>query len=332
MTYEEGDIFQVTQRSRIFVNKKVDPKRVLLQRTYSVGLKDMSDEELLALWRQFEEELLTQNILQDARSKHTVPVVKMSFFISSENIFYQNYLYPQQKYNLAQFLEQTKEKQDPTMLFQIFFQVAAGIQALHSRNLVHLNLKPSNIMIGENNLAMVADYTSQPTYDPVFSAPELIASQQKSEMCDVYSLGCLIFYAFTGKEPYADLENKLDIPKQPFLLDYFNSCPAYSGIKLNKYAAEMIERCCKRNPEDRVSLDRIYEVLNKYAYPEKSKFSIYPAEHTLNQGKYLTKTNVLDVQELGKDDQVLKYDSQGKAEQEKPSNQPQEQNNQPENK
>ncbi|KAI9143720.1 kinase-like domain-containing protein [Paraphysoderma sedebokerense] len=79
---------------------------------------------------------------------------------------------------------------------------------LHKNNIIYRDLKPENVMVGENFDIKLLDFGSAyrvgtdyhvPT-TPNFVAPEVIAEDAYDASADVYSLGLLLFTAVTGLE------------------------------------------------------------------------------------------------------------------------------------
>ena len=109
---------------------------------------------------------------------------------------------------------------------QIFKGVCAGLQYAHDQDIIHCDLKPSNIMILENNTAKVMDFGVAKKVDnqtgartvagtPAYMAPE----QQRGFMrkqSDVYSLALCVYEALVGQVPWTvkgfDIANKKIVP------------------------------------------------------------------------------------------------------------------------
>ena len=100
---------------------------------------------------------------------------------------------------------------------RLIADVAAGLEALHRRGLVHRDVKPSNVMLRDNGSAVVADFglakgaphtaLTQPgqvlgTLD--YLAPELVRGGEATPASDIYSLGCVAFECLAGSPPFAD--------------------------------------------------------------------------------------------------------------------------------
>ncbi len=113
-------------------------------------------------------------------------------------------------------LVRTKGKLSVQQAANIIKQAAEGLAHAHQRNLIHRDIKPGNILVTPDGVAKVSDlglafYLNDPN-DPrigkiVGTADYLSPEQIKTPMdvttvSDIYSLGCTLYYAITGKVPF----------------------------------------------------------------------------------------------------------------------------------
>ena len=111
----------------------------------------------------------------------------------------------------------------------IFAQLLDGLEAMHSKNIFHRDIKPDNIMIGgddykfkfvdfgfsTDNIGLLNTFLGTPTY----AAPELHLKRNyfaKSE--DIFSLGVSLFVIVTGGLPF-----KLAVPNDSFYQYFIKS-------------------------------------------------------------------------------------------------------------
>ncbi|MFN3804133.1 MAG: serine/threonine-protein kinase [Pyrobaculum sp.] len=103
---------------------------------------------------------------------------------------------------------------------EMFKQLAGGLYDIHRHNVVHLDIKPENIMfrdklvkIGDMGIAKVitGSYVYSSYMSPAYAAPE-VKRGQATYASDIYSLGCVIYEALTGINPNVFMENRHQIP------------------------------------------------------------------------------------------------------------------------
>lgn len=86
-------------------------------------------------------------------------------------------------------------------------QAAVGLPYVHSRHIVHGDLKCNNILVGDGRKAKVTDFGILFSVGAIRrKAPEVIQSKTRGALAsDVYSLGMCIIEAVTGCLPWVNM-------------------------------------------------------------------------------------------------------------------------------
>lgn len=105
----------------------------------------------------------------------------------------------------------------------------AGLEHIHGQSLVHGDLKPGNILLGDDGRARLADPLPPNGRDavaitPLYASPERMAGRRPATADDVYALALVAYEALTGRHPFdrippAEALDKRMAPLRPEGLD-----------------------------------------------------------------------------------------------------------------
>ena len=101
---------------------------------------------------------------------------------------------------------------------EILYQVSDGMAAAHSQAVIHRDLKPSNILVDAAGQVKIVDFgiasattgadstitqTGSIIGSPAYLAPERVEGLEADHRSDIYSLGIIAYYMFSGQLPYS---------------------------------------------------------------------------------------------------------------------------------
>ncbi|XP_041817387.1 mitogen-activated protein kinase kinase kinase 8 isoform X2 [Chelmon rostratus] len=150
----------------------------------------------------------------------------------------------------------------PMREFEIIWvtqQVLRGLEYLHSHNVIHHDIKPSNIVLMSNK-AVLVDFglTVQMTEDmyiprdlrgtEMYMSPELVLCRGHNTKADIYSLGTTIIHMQTGSAPWVRRYPRTAYPSYLYIIH--KQAPPLEDIAEDCSLAmrSFLERALERNP------------------------------------------------------------------------------------
>ncbi|HEX4722605.1 MAG TPA: protein kinase [Pseudonocardiaceae bacterium] len=112
----------------------------------------------------------------------------------------------------------------PYEVADIGAQVASGLAAAHAVGVVHRDIKPGNVLLGDDGTVKITDFgisrsvddvvataTGLVTGTPAYLAPEVAKGMVPQPTSDVYALGSTLYAALEGMPPFGLSENPLSL-------------------------------------------------------------------------------------------------------------------------
>lgn len=92
---------------------------------------------------------------------------------------------------------------EPPRAASIVAQVARALDAAHAAGLVHLGVRPENVLLTPDHFAYLADFgIAHADASRAYMAPERFTTGRVGPQTDVYSLACLLYECLTGQPPF----------------------------------------------------------------------------------------------------------------------------------
>lgn len=157
-------------------------------------------------------------------------------------------------------------------------QILQGLSHIHSNNILHLDLKPSNILIEDNNDLVITDFGQSKFYNPLdltipgqyelHLAPEILRGEQPVFQTDIYHFGLTLYriccYDLFNEEIETYMENVHDLKVDDFHQAIKNGIFPNRQVFHNyipKKLRDIIIKCLDIEPSNRYQ--NVSEVINE---------------------------------------------------------------------
>jgi serine/threonine protein kinase len=141
-------------------------------------------------------------------------------------------------------------------------QLAGALDYAHEHGVLHLDIKPSNILVTVDDKLLLTDFALSKTMTERqaarirqykvgmldYMAPEQVVGKKAGEKADLYSLGVVLYHMVTGSAPFQG-ESLVEVAKKH--LQQPPPSPSSKRADLPRAAEQVILRALAKRPADR---------------------------------------------------------------------------------
>jgi serine/threonine-protein kinase len=168
--------------------------------------------------------------------------------------------------NLKQLVER-EGPLHPEEVASILDQVSAGLKEIHAKRLVHLDIKPQNILREPDGRVKLIDFgLAQPAGETqqmddgrafgtvAYLAPEQASGEKVTAASDVYALGCVAYELLTGAPPFQAPDGPEQ--KNQLIRAHLNQTPVpptqvRPELHIPAWVDDVLDWALAKRPEDR---------------------------------------------------------------------------------
>lgn len=194
-----------------------------------------------------------------AQISHPAVVSVLNFFRQNETVYLvMNYLEGAtlQDFIMAGRQLKTNNAFSESTIRSVFEEVLQGLRVVHQHNMLHLDIKPANLFITDDDKAILIDFGAardvlnkdeqftQPMYTPGFAAPEMYRRDSHlGPWTDIYAIGACLYSMMMGHPPQEAAKRR----ESDHLADMLSRKSAVYSDKL----IEVVEWCMTLDPSGR---------------------------------------------------------------------------------
>lgn len=171
------------------------------------------------------------------------------------------------KWNLMKLLAKSKREWAKA----VFFQILRGVAQCHAHNVLHLDLKPSNIMVNDKTceIRLIDFGLSRFRHDrklvwtravvtPTFRAPELLRHESYDEKVDMFSVGVILANMYGHVKTFFSSDFDDDATQYAYLVETLWKAPRNYAVLFPGFPREalsLLANLLEFDPQKRISAE-----------------------------------------------------------------------------
>ncbi|OMJ69566.1 hypothetical protein SteCoe_32684 [Stentor coeruleus] len=171
-------------------------------------------------------------------------------------------------HKLIRFYQDKKTFIPESEIWKMSFELSTAIQYLHSKSIIHRDIKTLNILITKNHTIKLADLGASKIVSapmqvtrigtPLYLAPELVKHKPYDYKVDIWALGCVI-YNLAKLQPPFQAENLITLGMQ-----IVSKNPEPLPSIYSEHLTEFVLKMLSKQPIDRPGISGVISMINRF--------------------------------------------------------------------
>lgn len=177
---------------------------------------------------------------------------------------------------------------------RLFAQLVSGVHYMHSKGIVHRDLKLENLLLDKHKNIVITDFGFVNSFgpnnelmktscgSPCYAAPELVITNEpyQARKADVWSCGVILYAMLAGYLPFDDDPQNPDGDNIARLYQYITTTHLTFPEYVEPISRDLLRRILVPNPKKRLSLREVRS--HQWLAPHAPFLSVTPSEWDIN--------------------------------------------------
>lgn len=193
----------------------------------------------------------------------------------------------------------------------LFNQIADAVLEAHNQQIIHADIKPSNVLITASGQAKLIDFgVMQLTGELTKTAPKLVThylcamtvnyaspeqlnGEKSTVSSDIYGLGGLLYFMLSGKSPFEEVGGTLTSKVQHITNKVPDNCVVTDNVTFKSDLIGIIQKVLAKKPKERYRT--VTDLMNDIqAYQQSKVISVSSAYRFHNAVKFFYRNRIIN--------------------------------------